>query len=127
MIGRWGMSEELGLLFADEHHDSPFLGREMAGPRQYSEATAARLDAAVQGLLNERMETTLRLLGENRGALDRIAAALLEYETIDSVGLMAAIRGDDVPSPTSPLLTETNPTAPPRPPAPQPRPGLLPG
>jgi len=126
MVGRWGMSEELGLLFDDDHSENPFLGREMAGPRQHSEATAARLDHAVRTLLDERMETTLRLLNEHRGALERIANALLEHETIDNAGLLAAMRGDDVPPPALPPAPE--PTTPPAPkPVPQPRPGLLPG
>ncbi|MCU0490454.1 MAG: ATP-dependent zinc metalloprotease FtsH, partial [Chloroflexaceae bacterium] len=33
MVGRWGMSNELGLLFASDSTENPFLGREMAGPR----------------------------------------------------------------------------------------------
>lgn len=127
MVGRWGMSDELGLLFADESNDNPFLGREMAGPRQHSEATAARLDDTVRELLDERMNLTLNTLRENEAALDRIAAALLEHETIDNTGLMAAIRGDDVPPPAPPTWSGPSPApAPPTPPAPQPRPGLIP-
>jgi hypothetical protein len=68
----------------------------------------------------------LQLLNENRDALDRIANALLEHETIDSVGLLAAIRGDDVPPPTLPPSPEPSTSPAPRP-VPQPRPGLLPG
>jgi cell division protease FtsH len=127
MIGRWGMSEEVGLLFADEHNDNPFLGREMAGPRQHSEATAARLDNTVRALLDERMELTLKTLKENQGILDRIAGALLEFETIDQAGLMAAIRGDEIPPPSLDWGVSSPVTPPPTPPAPpQPRPGLLP-
>jgi cell division protease FtsH len=127
MVGRWGMSEEVGLLFADESSDNPFLGREMAGPRMHSEATAARLDNTVRNLLDERMELTLKTLNDNRDALDRIAQALLEHETIDQNGLMAAIRGDDVPPPSADWSSPSAPTQPTQPPAPpQPRPGLLP-
>lgn len=129
MIGRWGMSAELGLLFADDHHDSPFLGREMAGSRNHSEATAAMLDNAVRQLLDERMQLTLRFLKENRVALDRIAQALLMYETIDRYGLEAAIRGEPVPPPDLEGWTRTTDPVPPArdgTPALPPVPGVLP-
>lgn len=129
MIGRWGMSPELGLLFADDHNDSPFLGREMAGPRNHSEATAAVLDSAARQLLDERMHVALQLLTENREALDRIAQALLTYETIDRQGLEAAIRGQEVPEPdVTGWSAPTGPTSPPRDgkPVMPPVPGVLP-
>ncbi len=131
MVGRWGMSEELGLLFtSDGSHDNPFLGREMAGPRDYSEATAAAVDETVRGLLDERMETATRLLAENQGALDNLALALLKYETLDRQGIESALRGEEVPPPEPPSLN--NPPATPtssdkeKERAPKPKPGILP-
>jgi cell division protease FtsH len=132
MIGRWGMSEEIGLLFTDDESDSPFLGRQMAGQRNYSEATAARVDEAARQLLEERMNTAVRLLNENRDALERLAMALLKHETLDRYGVEAAIRSEDVPPPD-----QTPPTRPNEPSAdskdkderqsaPQPQPGMLP-
>lgn len=127
MVGRWGMSEELGLLFASDSTENPFLGREMAGPRDHSEATAALLDETVRTLLQERMQTAERLLHENRAALDRLATALLEHETLDREGLEAAIRGDDVPPPAPPSMPTPNEPVPgEEKPRPQPRPGIIP-
>jgi cell division protease FtsH len=99
MLGNWGMSEELGLLFADDHNNNPFLGRELAGPRNHSEATAARIDDAVRTLLDERMQTVVRLLTEHRDKLDRLSQALIQHETLDSAGMQAAMRGNEVPPP----------------------------
>lgn len=101
MVGRWGMSEELGLLFAsDSGNENPFLGREMTGARDHSEATAAMLDNVVRQLLDERLETVVKLLTENRQKLERLAQALLDHETLDKKGIYAAIRGDEeVPPP----------------------------
>jgi cell division protease FtsH len=127
MVGRWGMSDEMGLLFASDSAENPFLGREMAGPRDHSEATAARLDEAVRELLTERMHTAIQLLTEHRPALDRLAAALLEHETLDRYGVDAAIRGDDVPPPAiggTPLPSAPTPNLPPQ--LPPVRPGVLP-
>jgi cell division protease FtsH len=107
MVGRWGMSEELGLLVAsDGGHDNPFLGREMSGPRDHSEATAALVDETVRTLLDERMQTATRLLMENRDRLDRLAYALLKHETLDRKGIEAALRGDDVPPPEPPDFSD---------------------
>ncbi len=124
MVGRWGMSDEMGLLFASEGMESPFLGREMAGSRDHSEATAARLDDAVRQLLEERMATAVRLLTENRDTLDRLAQALLDYETIDRQQVEAIIRGEDLPPP--PVGGRTQPALPVERPSgmAQPRPGI---
>jgi cell division protease FtsH len=117
MIGRWGMSDEMGLLFASDTAENPFLGREMAGPRDRSEATAAWLDDAVRHLLAERMEAAVNLLTEHRDTLDRLAVGLLEHETLDREQVAAVIRGDDLPPvpPASPAPTGDRPSAPPLP------------
>jgi cell division protease FtsH len=113
MIGRWGMSDEMGLLFASDTAENPFLGREMAGPRDRSEATAAWLDDAVRHLLAERMEAAVNLLTEHRDTLDRLAVGLLEHETLDREQVAAVIRGDDLPPvpPASPAPTVDRPSA----------------
>lgn len=127
MVGRWGMSQELGLLFATDSTENPFLGREMAGPRDHSEATAALLDETVRTLLHERMEKAVNILTEHRSVLDRVATALLEHETLDREGLEAAIQGDDVPPPAPPSMPSPNaPVTDEDKPRPQPRPGILP-
>ncbi len=113
MVGRWGMSDELGLLFAsDGSNENPFLGREMTGARDHSEATAALVDETVRSLLEKRMETTVKLLQENRQSLERLAQALLKHETLDSKGIYAAIRGDeDVPPPEPPEVPPSSDTS----------------
>jgi cell division protease FtsH len=101
MVGRWGMSKEVGLFFANEGDSSPFVGREMGTPgmREYSEATAAMLDETVRNILAERMQVAVRLLTKNREILDRLARALLKYETLDKKCIQAAIDGREVPPP----------------------------
>jgi cell division protease FtsH len=82
MVTRWGMSD-MGLTAfqADEEH--PFLGYQLAQGRDYSEATAARIDQEVQDLLQERHETVREMLTNAREELDRLAQALLKEETVD--------------------------------------------
>jgi cell division protease FtsH len=82
MVTRWGMGE-LGLAAfqADEEH--PFLGYELAQGRDYSEATAARIDQDVQRLLEEGHEAVYRLLADARENLDELVSILLQEETVD--------------------------------------------
>jgi cell division protease FtsH len=81
MVTRWGMGK-LGLMtFATDEHQ-PFLGSPLAQGREYSEATAARIDQDVQRLLEERHKAVHQLLTRAREKLDRLVKALLQEETI---------------------------------------------
>jgi len=82
MVTRWGMSD-LGLAAFEADSEQPFLGYEMAQGRDYSEATAARIDQAVEQLLTDRHQAARELLTGAREKLDRLAQALLESETVE--------------------------------------------
>ncbi len=91
MVTRWGMGSLGPVAFqADAEH--PFLGYELSQGRDYSEATAARIDQDVQELLEERHEAVRRLLTAQRDQLERLVQALLQEETIDQ-GALARILG----------------------------------
>jgi cell division protease FtsH len=81
MVTRWGMGS-LGLVAFQADAEHPFLGYELAQGRDYSEATAARIDQDIQRLLAERQEIVRQLLMSARLQLDRLAQALLQDETI---------------------------------------------
>jgi cell division protease FtsH len=81
MVTRWGMGS-LGEVAFQADEQQPFLGYELAQGRDYSEATAARIDKDVETLLKEQHEGVRRLLTGARESLDRLAQALLEQETI---------------------------------------------
>src|SRR5208282_6880017 len=55
MVTRWGMGR-LGLIAFKADEQQPFLGYEISQGRDYSEATAARIDQEVQRLLEETHE-----------------------------------------------------------------------
>jgi cell division protease FtsH len=86
MVTRWGMGR-LGPMALDIHDEQPFLGNEMTQGREYSEATAARIDQDVQELLKERHSAATGLLTKNRARLDALAESLLRDETIDQDNL----------------------------------------
>ena len=91
MVTRWGMGT-LGLAAFASDEQQPFLGYEMAQGRDYSEATAARIDRDVARLLDEAHVVMRVRLAAARERLDAVAAALLRDETIDA-GALAAMLG----------------------------------
>ena len=83
MVGRWGMSEDVGPVDVRESESHPFLGREMAQPRRFSDATAAAADAAVRRYLVEAEARAVKLLKENEPKVARLIRDLEERETLD--------------------------------------------
>jgi cell division protease FtsH len=81
MIARWAMGS-LGPVAFDAQEEQPFLGYQLSHGRDYSEATAARIDQEVERLLSDRQTVVSRLLSESRERLDRLATTLLKEETV---------------------------------------------
>jgi len=90
MVTRWGMSD-LGLAAFRAEDGQPFLGYQLTQGRDYSEATAARIDAAVQQLLDRAHETVLALLTTSKKQLEHLAEALLRDETLELKQLSALL------------------------------------
>jgi cell division protease FtsH len=82
MIRKWGMSEELGPLSYAQGEEQVFLGREIAQHRDYSEATAQKIDNEVVRLIKGAYETARTVLHDNLDILHALAALLLEKETV---------------------------------------------
>jgi len=94
MVGLWGMSEELGAIWYGVGETHPFLGREIGSPREYAEATAAELDAAVRKIVEQAHLQARSLLEGHRACLDALAAELLAHESVDGQRLDALLAGD---------------------------------
>ncbi len=85
MVCEWGMSEKLGPLAYEKRGGPVFMGMNNSEPaNSYSEAKAEEIDREVSSIIHTGYALALTILTENRDALDRLAAALLEFETIDS-------------------------------------------
>jgi cell division protease FtsH len=87
MVTRWGMST-LGPIVFENDDEQPFLGYQLAQTRDYSEATAARIDSEVAELLSARQRIVRHLLTQARDRLDALAQALMKEETIADEGLL---------------------------------------
>ncbi len=85
MVCEWGMSDNLGPLAYEKRGGPVFMGMgHSEAANSYSEAKAEEIDREVSSIINTGYALALKVLTENRDALDRLAAALLEFETIDS-------------------------------------------
>ncbi|MFK5920849.1 MAG: ATP-dependent zinc metalloprotease FtsH [Verrucomicrobiota bacterium] len=84
MVCEWGMSEELGMVEYGSHNEHLFLARDMGNStRDYSEATAQKIDVEVKRLIDTAYDRAMKLILANREQLELIAQGLLEYETLD--------------------------------------------
>lgn len=83
MVTQYGMTERLGAIKFGQDGSEPFLGREMAHQRDYSEEVAAIVDEEVKRFIESAHNEAWEILVENRDVLDNLVLALLEKETLD--------------------------------------------
>jgi len=96
MVREWGMSDEVGPM-AWGNQSQVFLGDDLMAGREYSDETARIIDEEIQKILVKQEARCRKLLDDNRNALDLIARALLEHETISGnevTRLIQAANGD---------------------------------
>ena len=87
MVREWGMSDRIGPM-AWGSQNQVFLGDDLMQSRDYSDDTAREIDEEVKRILHNQEDRCRSLLTENRNALDLIARALLEHETISGEEVM---------------------------------------
>ncbi|HEY2470613.1 MAG TPA: ATP-dependent zinc metalloprotease FtsH [Terracidiphilus sp.] len=96
MVCEYGMSR-LGPLTFGKKEEQIFLGREIAQHRDFSEETARQIDLEVRRLIDEAYQSAHGILEAHQDAMHRIAAALLERETIDAEEVKMLIDGKELP------------------------------
>jgi cell division protease FtsH len=82
MVTRFGMSERLGPLAYGREVIAPFL-RGVEVERNYSEQTAQHIDDEVRRIVEDLQDRAREILSGKKDALDRVARALIERETLD--------------------------------------------
>ena len=83
MITRLGMSSKLGPMVFGEQQEQVFLGKNLGHDRNYGEGVAELIDQEMHDIVAEAYAETLQLLRDNREALQHMADALIEVETIN--------------------------------------------
>lgn len=92
MVCQLGMSDRLGPVTFRQGEEHPFLGRELTEPKDFSEQTAREIDEEIRRLVREMEKRATDTLKEYQETLERIAAALLEHETLDEQEVDALLR-----------------------------------
>ncbi len=94
MVMELGMSDVLGPVNYASEHGEVFLGRDFSQGNNFSEATAATIDAEIHKFVNDGYELAIKTLEENIEKLHLIADFLVKYEIMDSDQFVAAMEGN---------------------------------
>jgi cell division protease FtsH len=106
MVSQWGMSDKIGPLNLGRGEEHPFLGRELAQPKRYSERMAWIMDQEIQKLVNEADAKAKEILTSHRHVLDRLAGELIREEVLEKKAIEKIIgesKAENETGPTAPL------------------------
>jgi cell division protease FtsH len=87
MVTTWGMSDRLGPQLLGSPSREVFLGRDYGHETGYSDEIASLIDLEVRRLVDDAHDRARAILTLHRSTLDRLAAALVEKETLDDQDL----------------------------------------
>jgi cell division protease FtsH len=93
------MSDELGMVGYGDRHEHVFLARDMASPRDYSEATAQKIDTEVKRFIDNAYGKARELIVKHRAELETIAKGLLEYETLEAKHILEIMEHGEMKNP----------------------------
>nr|WP_198296013.1 ATP-dependent zinc metalloprotease FtsH [Bacteriovorax sp. Seq25_V] len=95
MVCSWGMSEKLGPRNYKRPGANPFGGAQGEGVG-YSEQTANEIDSEIHAFIDNNYKLAMKILTDNRGALERIAEGLMVWETLDLKQITDLVEGKDI-------------------------------
>lgn len=100
MVCDFGMSDELGPIRYTNKEQHLFLGGEITQPREYSEATAEKIDNTVRKIIDECYQEAQTLLQAHTEETVLVAQALLKHETLsaDEIDRILTAKNIDVVS-----------------------------
>ena len=100
MVLTWGMSDKLGPINYGPQGGAAHEIYIVAGEKEYSEKTAEQIDIEVRKLTDEAYTLAMQLIEINKDKLERIAKALLKYETLDADDVKTILEGAELDKPT---------------------------
>ena len=96
MVCEWGMSDKLSPRVYGQREETLFLGREVSRQVDYSDETANLIDSEINSFILKAKSEAKRILTEHREALDKLAEALLKYETLEGSEVKDIIEGREL-------------------------------
>ena len=103
MVTRYGMSETLGTMVYEDSEQDAYFGRMTA--KTVSEATQQKVDIEIRTILDTQYALSRKLLEENKDKVEKMAQALLEWETLDADQINDIMEGRDPRPPKTGLPT----------------------
>ena len=98
MVCDWGMTDLGPIAYGESQHHA-YMGHLGSGKKDYSEKTAQEIDQKIYDIVQEQYERSLTILKEHREALDVLANALLEHETLDGIHVKEILEHGEIRSP----------------------------
>lgn len=100
LVTDFGMSEKMGPRTFGEKEEMIFLGREIHEQRDYSEKVAEQIDEEIENFIKQASIKTREIINEKRAYLEKVAAVLLEEETIERERFVALMSEEPAETPT---------------------------
>jgi cell division protease FtsH len=111
-VAQWGLSDQIGPVLVGDNEQELFLGREIQSRREVSEQTAQLVDAEVSRVIRQAYDRATQVLTENIDLLHRVAAALMERETLTGDEVRMLDRGETLPDRSPPPSPPAAPVTP---------------
>jgi len=96
MVTRWGMSDALGPLQYAEAEEEVFLGYSVNRTKNMSNETAQAIDKEIRRIVEQGYDRAKFLLKEHSDELEKLAQALLEYETLSGDEIKVVLDGGTI-------------------------------
>lgn len=102
MVMRFGMSDKMGVMVYAENEGEVFLGRAVTKTTHISEKTMQAVDTEIRRILEEQYGVARKLIEEHCDKIEKMASALLKWETLDAEQLDDIMAGKDPREPKPP-------------------------
>ncbi|MCB2101280.1 MAG: ATP-dependent zinc metalloprotease FtsH, partial [Rhodobacterales bacterium] len=109
MVTEWGMSDRLGPLRYTDNQEEVFLGHSVTQHKNLSDATAEAIDSEIRSLIEFGESKAREILLAHREGLERLAGALMEYETLSGEEAKIILNGGDIVRPDEDLSPPRDP------------------
>ena len=97
MVTKWGLSDKVGVIDYGEDDGSRFY----AANKPYSQETGRIIDEEVKRIISEGLAEAKKILNEKKDDLEKLARALLEYETLSGEEIKDLLAGKEIRKPST--------------------------
>lgn len=96
MVTEWGMSDKLGPILYAENSGEVFLGKSVTKSQNMSEETAQLVDEEIKSFIMTAYEKAKEILTKHREDWEKLAEALIEYETLTGDEIKDLLAGKEI-------------------------------